>query len=56
MSAPSLNGQVGELGFTLSITRKDTGKVDTYQMIGKIMSDVPEPEPKPETTTDQPKE
>lgn len=33
---PELQGQVGELTFTLQITRKDTGKVEEVQLIGKI--------------------
>jgi hypothetical protein len=32
----ALNGQVGELGFTVQITRADTGKVETYQMVGRV--------------------
>ncbi len=34
---PKLKGQIGELGFTLNIKRKATGKVETYHMIGKVM-------------------
>lgn len=30
-----LSGTPGELVFTVSITRKDTGKVETFEMIGK---------------------
>lgn len=33
---PELSGQVGELRFTLEITRKDTGKVEQVEMIGFI--------------------
>lgn len=29
-----LTGQPAELRFTLEITRKDTGKVETYEMVG----------------------
>lgn len=29
-----LSGQVGELRFTLEITRKETGKVETVEMVG----------------------
>lgn len=29
-----LNGQVGEVRFTLEITRKETGKVETVEMVG----------------------
>lgn len=32
----ALNGQVGELGFTLQIKRAETGKVETYQMVGRV--------------------
>jgi hypothetical protein len=31
-----LTGQVGELKFTVSITRKETGKVETYELVGAI--------------------
>lgn len=31
-----LNGQVGELRFTVEIKRKDTGKIDTYELVGVI--------------------
>ena len=31
-----LQGQVGELAFTMQVTRKDTGKVEEFQLIGKI--------------------
>ena len=31
-----LKGQKGELGFTLTIKRKETGKEESYQMVGKI--------------------
>lgn len=33
--ANDLSGTPGELVFTVSITRKDTGKVETFEMIGK---------------------
>lgn len=29
-----LNGQLGEVRFTLEITRKETGKVETVEMVG----------------------
>jgi hypothetical protein len=35
----NLAGQSGELRFTLEITRKDTGKVETVEMVGKIIND-----------------
>jgi hypothetical protein len=35
----NLFGQPGELRFTLEITRKDTGKVETVEMVGKISED-----------------
>lgn len=31
-----LGGQPGELRFTVSIKRKETGKVETYDVVGKI--------------------
>ena len=30
----NLQGQVGELRFTVEITRKETGKVETVEMVG----------------------
>ena len=35
----NLTGQIGELRFTIEVTRKDTGVVDTYEMIGTIIPD-----------------
>lgn len=43
-----LNGQPAALKFTLEITRKDTGKVETYHCIGTPISEQSEPEPNPE--------
>lgn len=40
---PELNGQPGELSFTLSITRAATGETEHVQMVGHIVP------PKPET-------
>ena len=34
-----LNGQVGELRFSVSVTRKETGKVETYELVGAIDAD-----------------
>jgi len=31
---PELNGQPGEMSFTLQITRAATGEVEEYQMVG----------------------
>jgi hypothetical protein len=31
---PELSGQVGELRFTIEITRKETGKTETVEMVG----------------------
>lgn len=31
-----LNGQPGELRFTVEVKRKATGKVETYELIGKV--------------------
>ena len=32
----NLSGDVGELSFKVQITRKDTGKVEEYTLVGKI--------------------
>lgn len=31
-----VKGVPGEVRFTVSVTRKDTGKVDTYEMVGAV--------------------
>lgn len=31
-----LSGEVGELRFTVQITRKDTGKVEEVELVGKL--------------------
>lgn len=33
---PDLQGQVGELRFTLEIKRKETGKTETVELVGFI--------------------
>ena len=35
-----------EVSFTLTITRKETGKVETYDMVGHVIPELP-----PETET-----
>jgi hypothetical protein len=40
----ALQGQPGELRFTLEITRKATGKVETIEMVGHIQPAPPTPE------------
>lgn len=35
----NLGGQVGELRFTVQITRKDTGKVEDVELIGYLDAD-----------------
>ena len=35
----NLQGQVGELKFTVQVTRKDTGKVEEYQLVGYLDED-----------------
>ncbi len=35
----NLQGQEGELRFTVQITRAATGKVEEYELIGKITSE-----------------
>jgi hypothetical protein len=32
----NLSGDVGELRFTLQITRKETGKVEEVELVGKL--------------------
>lgn len=32
----NLSGEVGELSFKVQITRKDTGAVEEYTLVGKI--------------------
>ena len=34
-----LNGKPGELRFTIEVKRAATGKVETYQMTGKVDGD-----------------
>lgn len=34
-----LTGAVGEVKLTVSITRKETGKVETFEMTGKVTQD-----------------
>ena len=33
----NLQGQPGELRFTVQITRKDTGKVEEVELVGKLI-------------------
>jgi hypothetical protein len=33
---PDLSGQMGELRFTLQITRKETGLTDTVELVGYL--------------------
>ena len=35
----SLLGQTGELRFTVEVKRKETGKVETFDLVGKITED-----------------
>jgi hypothetical protein len=35
----NLGGQVGELRFTVEVTRKETGKVETYELVGFLDED-----------------
>ena len=35
----SLMGQVGEVTFTVEIKRKDTGKIDTFNLTGKVTNE-----------------
>lgn len=34
---PELTGQPGELRATVHVTRKATGKVETYELVGHVM-------------------
>lgn len=34
-----LKGQVGELHFTVQIKRKETGKVETFELVGRVAED-----------------
>ena len=34
-----LNGQIGELRFSVEVTRKETGKVETYELVGFLNED-----------------
>ena len=44
-----LSTQPAELNFTVSITRKATGKVEEYQLVGHVLPDTEQPEtPQPE--------
>jgi hypothetical protein len=39
MSENHVQGQVGEVRMTVSVTRKATGKVDTYNLVGRVMNE-----------------
>ncbi|MFA6040542.1 MAG: hypothetical protein WC733_03485 [Methylophilus sp.] len=32
----NLNGQMGELSFTVTVKRKETGKEETYNLVGYV--------------------
>lgn len=34
-----LNGQPGELRFTVEVKRAETGEIETYELVGKITPD-----------------
>lgn len=36
---PELQGQPGELRFTIEVKRAATGEVETYEMVGKLLPD-----------------
>ena len=38
-SMNELNGKPGELRFTIQVKRAATGKIDTYDMVGKVTDD-----------------
>jgi hypothetical protein len=35
---PELQGQTGELRFTIEVKRAETGAIETYEMVGKIIA------------------
>ena len=35
----ALSGQIGELRLTVEVTRKETGKVETYELVGFLDED-----------------
>lgn len=35
----ALSGAVGDLRFQIQVTRADTGKIETYELIGRIDQD-----------------
>lgn len=39
--ANELKGQLGELRFTVTVVRKDTGKVETFEMFGVVDAEQP---------------
>lgn len=41
-----IEGQPGEVHMTVHITRKATGKVETYELVGKVENDPKAEEPK----------
>lgn len=51
-----LQGQAGELSFTVQIVRKDTGQVEQHQLVGRITADQAEAlglHPSTDTDTDR---
>lgn len=36
---PDITGGLGEFCMTIEVTRKDTGKVETFDLIGKAIED-----------------
>jgi hypothetical protein len=43
---PELTGQPGELRATVHVTRKATGKVETYELVGHVMPQAEDPKEK----------
>ena len=43
-------GPPAEVHMTVQVTRKDTGRVDTYRLVGR---QVPAPTPTPQPTTEE---
>lgn len=41
---PELQGQIGELRFTIEIKRAATGEVETHELIGRILPETEETE------------
>lgn len=43
-----IQGQGAVVRATIHVTRKETGEVETYEVVGRVTEPEPEPEPKEE--------